>query len=364
MATTNEQSDENDIHPPSEAIAREAGLTYISDEMPGYSRRRRGKGFSYHDAEGKLLSGKERERISALAIPPAWTDVWISPSAKGHIQATGRDEAGRKQYIYHTAWNEARDRVKYDRIVSFAEVLPDIRERIDADLRKRSLSRERVLALVLNILDATGLRVGNREYAEKNGSYGVTTLRKKHISIEGNTLHLEFTGKSGVEQSVDIRDERIVRAIRRYEEIPGYEIFRYVDDEGERCTISSSDVNAWLQETTRLPFTAKDFRTWRGTVLAARKLCEMLGGEECEEGPEATIVAVVKEVAEELGNTPAVCRAHYIHPDLLAAFTDGDPGSLLKSTRRRRKRLEEWLSEEELRLLAFLKECREKGDDS
>jgi DNA topoisomerase-1 len=355
MATTKEQSDESDIHPSSEAIAREAGLTYVSDETPGYRRRRRGKGFSYHDVKGKLLSGTERERITDMAIPPAWSDVWISASAKGHIQATGRDEAGRKQYIYHEKWNEVRDRVKYGRIVSFAEALPDIRKRIDADLRKRSLSRERVLALVLNILDATGLRVGNREYAAKNGSYGVTTLRKKHASIEGSTLHLEFAGKSGVEQSVDIHDVRIVRAIRRYEEIPGYELFRYIDDDCERFTINANDVNDWLRETTGLPLTAKDFRTWRGTVLAARKLCEVFAQEECEESRvERMILEVVKEVAEELGNTPAVCREHYIHPAVLASCAEGSASRLLKAPRRRNRGMATWLSTDELRLYHFL----------
>ena len=344
--------------PTPEEVAGAAGLRYVGDDAPGYTRVGRGTGFSYHDRDGDLIGGEERERIEALVIPPAWEDVWIAPWKNAHLQATGRDEAGRKQYIYHEKWQDARDRVKYSRVVSFADALPDIRERIDADLRKKSLSRERVLALVIRVLDATGIRVGNEQYAEKNGTYGATTLRKKHVATNGSRLLLEFTGKSGVEQQITIDDERIVRAVRRLEEIPGYRLFKYLDDEGRRQEVESDDVNAWIEETTGASYTAKDFRTWRGTVIASTELCAIFEKEDRSHEERATIINdVIDRVAEELGNTPTVCREHYIHPSVLAAFADGDPTTLINAGRSRTKRLKEWLSDEELRLLTFLREC-------
>ena len=343
----------------SEEAARSAGLRYVSDDVPGFTRRRRGKGFSYHDRDGELLNGSVRERIKSLVIPPAWEDVWISPWKNGHIQATGRDEAGRKQYIYHEKWREVRDQAKYYRMIAFGQALPAIRKQVDKDLRRRSLCREKVLALVVYLLDATGIRIGNDEYAEEHGSYGLTTLRKRHVEINGNRLRLEFTGKSGVDQELEITDGRAVRAIRKCEELPGYELFRYVNQNGERRKVDSEDVNAYLREIAGEGFTAKDFRTWVGTVVAAGKL-SMIDGEMDEKEVQRTITRVVKEVAEELGNTPAVCRKHYIHPEVIRSFSERGLAEGINVSDTSKRDLREWLSKEELGLLLFLKRCEER----
>lgn len=348
--------DIDEIAPDPEDSAREAGLRYVHDDEPGIARRRRGKGFTYRMPDGTNVSDAVRKRIDALAIPPAWRDVWIAPRANGHIQATGRDEAGRKQYVYHERWHEVRDAAKYHRMIAFGEALPAIRARVDADMRRADLSRDYILALVLSILDATGIRVGNDEYAKENGTFGLTTLRKRHVEVIGSHLHLEFVGKSGVEQTLDITNRRLARGIRMCEELPGYRLFTYLDEKGERHRIDSDDVNDYLHAIAGDGFTAKDFRTWRGTVLAAHRLSE-LTSDDSEADTKRVIVEVVKEVAAELGNTPAVCRKHYIHPEVLAAFTDGSTGGVLKGAGRAKASLKKWLSPEELGLLAFLKEC-------
>ena len=359
MATS--ESKPESVTPLPEESAREAGLRHVSDDMPGITRRKRGKGFTYHDPDGAILNGNVRERIESLVIPPAWEDVWISPWKNGHIQATGRDEAGRKQYIYHEKWRQVRDEAKYYRMVAFGEALPDIRKQVDKDLRRRTLCREKVLALALYLLDATGIRVGNQEYAEENGSYGLTTLRKRHVEVNGSRLRIEFVGKSGVSHELEITDRRAARAIRLCEELPGYELFRYVDEDGERRKIDSEDVNDYLQEIAGRGFTAKDFRTWVGTVTAASKLSGIEEGME-ELEIKKRLVEVVKEVAEELGNTPAVCRKHYIHPEVIRSFTDGNLGDRLTPPSGRKQAMKEWMSEDELALLDFLKSCSECDD--
>lgn len=344
------------IAPPPELSAREAGLRYVCDDHPGFTRRRRGKGFSYHDTEGKLLKGKERERIALLVIPPAWTDVWISPWKNGHIQATGRDEAGRKQYIYHEKWRRIRDETKYNRMIAFGEALPGIREQVDRDMRLRRLCREKVLALVVHLLDATGIRVGNDEYAEEYGSFGLTTLRKRHVEVNGSRLKLEFTGKKGVKQVLEITNARAARAVRKCEELPGYELFQYIDESGERNRVDSDDVNDYLHGIAGDGFTAKDFRTWVGTVLAIRELARMEKSDD-EKIIRQSLTEMVRTVAKELGNTPAVCRKHYIHPEVIRAFSEGEFISLSNIPANTGRNLRRWLSDEELGLLAFLKRC-------
>jgi DNA topoisomerase-1 len=250
-----------------------AGLRYTSDDQPGIHRRRRGRGFAYVDrAAAPIREDAELRRIRRLAIPPAWTDVWISPSPLGHIQATGRDARGRKQYRYHERWRVIRDEAKYDRLADFAKALPRIRERVDADLARPGIPRERVLATAIRMLEETFMRVGNVEYARANGSFGLTTLRAKHVDVEGSRILFHFRGKGGKEHEVDLRDRRLARVVARLEQLPGQELFRYRDDDGELRAIGSEDVNEYLGEISGEELTAKDFRTWAGTVLAARAL--------------------------------------------------------------------------------------------
>ena len=304
-----------------ERSARAAGLRYVSDERPGISRRRRGRGFQYLDPDGATITDRdERERIGALAIPPAWTDVWICPSRNGHIQATGRDGRGRKQYRYHPRWRAVRDETKYDRLAAFARALPRIRRRVDRDLRRHALSRERVVASVVRLLDTTTVRVGNDEYARENDSFGLTTLRERHVDVEGDRLHMRFRGKGGKVHDVDVDDPRVARVVRRCEELPGQHLFQYVDEDGEPADVTSDDVNDYLRDAAGGEFTAKDFRTWTGTVLAAWALDE-LGG--TERTPRKELGSAIESVAAELGNTPAVCRACYVHPDVIDAHLDG-----------------------------------------
>lgn len=307
-----------------------AGLVYVTDADPGFTRRRRGTGFSYHDPDGDLVSDAERARIEALAIPPAWEDVWICPLPNGHLQATGRDEKGRKQYRYHTRWVEVRNRVKFNRMIPFGDALPTIRSRVESDLGRKELRRDKVLALAVRLLDETLVRIGNPEYAETNGSYGLTTLRDKHVEFEGAEVRFSFVGKSGKEHDIALRDRRLARLVKACRDIPGYTLFQYHTDVG-KSSIGSGDVNAYLQETTGEPFTAKDFRTWGGTVLAAKAL-RARGEAEDEAAADRHCVDVVKEVAKGLGNTVAVCRKYYIHPDIVAAYCEGD---LLGAMRRR-----------------------------
>lgn len=304
--------------------AKAARLRYVSDERPGITRRRAGRGFSYRDPDGETIrDGKVRARIEQLAIPPAWTDVWICPNPAGHIQATGRDDRGRKQYIYHERWREVRDAHKYDHLVDFAAVLPVIRERTDHDLRMRGLPREKVLAGVVRLLEATLIRVGNQEYARVNQSFGLTTLRAKHVDLEGNTISFQFSGKGGIEQDIDVTDQRLARLVKQCLEIPGYEVFRYLDDDGERHLVESDDVNAYLQEISGEELTAKDYRTWGGTLAGARELAGHPRPEDERAGAQ-TVNDVIKSVAEMLGNTPTICRKCYVHPAIIEAYHDGN----------------------------------------
>jgi DNA topoisomerase-1 len=311
------------INPTPEESAREAGLRYVSDEMPGITRRRAGKGFSYRNPDGnKVTMPADLKRIKALAIPPAWTDVWICPLPHGHIQATGRDDRGRKQYRYHPKWREVRDATKYDRMLAFAAALPAIREQVDEDLRRHGLPRERILATVVRLLETTLIRVGNEEYAKQNHSFGLTTMRARHVDVDGSEITFTFKGKSGMPHEVEVTDRRLARVISQCEELPGQELFQYLDHDGERHTISSEDVNDYLQEVTGEPFTAKDFRTWAGTLIAAEALAEF---KEVDSDAEANkhVVEAIDKVARRLGNTRAICRACYIHPAVIDAYLDG-----------------------------------------
>jgi DNA topoisomerase-1 len=314
-----------------EESAREAGLRYVRDDRPGITRRGAGKGFSYRDPSGARITDKRTlARIKALAIPPAWTDVWISPSPNGHIQATGRDAKGRKQYRYHPKWREVRDANKYEHTIAFARALPGIRERVEADLRKPGLPREKVLALIVRLLETTLIRVGNDEYARQNKSYGLTTMRDRHVDVEGSTVSFSFNGKAGVEHEVDLRDRRLARIVKRCQEVPGQELFQYIDESGDRRDVTSDDVNAYLKEISGQDFTAKDFRTWAGTKLAAEALAEF---EEFDSDAAAkqNVVAAIERVASRLGNTTAVCRKCYVHPAVIDAYMDGDTVASIKA---------------------------------
>ncbi len=306
-----------------EESAKAAGLRYVSDDMPGIRRRKRGKGFTFLDAKGSTVSdARTLERIRKLAIPPAWTDVWICPAANGHLQATGRDARGRKQYRYHADWRNVRDETKFGRMIAFGEALPKIRERMEQDLSLRGLPREKVVATVVRLLESTLIRVGNREYARQNGSFGLTTLRDGHVDIEGSKLRFEFRGKSGKDHSVEFQDRRVARIVKQCRDLPGQTLFQYLDEAGERQKITSEDVNAWLKETTGEDFTAKDFRTWGGTVLALSALLEV-GMCESEKEASKAVVETVKRVSQDLGNRPAICRKYYIHPVVIDTFVEG-----------------------------------------
>ncbi|MBE7244685.1 MAG: DNA topoisomerase IB [Actinomycetospora chiangmaiensis] len=305
------------------AAAAEVGLAYVDDSRPGLTRRRSGKGFSYCDAKGVPVRDKGTiERIKKLAIPPAYTDVWICPRRNGHIQATGRDAKGRKQYRYHPEFREAREANKFSRIMSFADALPAIRRRIDADMRRKGLPRDKVLATVVHLLETTLIRVGNDDYARTNRSYGLTTLRDPHVRIEGSELTFRFMGKSGKEWNVSLKDRRVARIVKACQDLPGQDLFQYIDEEGERRDVTSSDVNAYLREITGEDFTAKDFRTWAGTVLAALGL-RAFEAFDSEAGAKRNVRAAIEEVASRLGNTPTICRKCYIHPEILDCYLEG-----------------------------------------
>ncbi|MGO4125363.1 DNA topoisomerase IB [Inquilinus sp. YAF38] len=315
-----------DPSPPAQAKAH--GLHYVSDTEPGIRRRRSGKGFAYRMPDGSPVRDRETlARIRKLAIPPAYTDVWICLDPLGHLQATGRDERGRKQYRYHPRWKEVRDEAKYGRMVAFGRALPRIRKRVDADLAERGLTRTKVLAAIVRLLETTLIRVGNDEYAKANKSFGLTTLRKRHADVEGGAVYFEFRGKSGKQYRTGFRDRRIARIIRSCQDLPGYRLFQYVGDDGERHAVGSDDVNQYLREISGQDFTAKDFRTWAGTLFAAR----LLSAADPEAPPsKAAVARCIKEVSAQLGNTPAVCRACYVHPEVVEAFLDGRLATTLR----------------------------------
>jgi len=303
--------------------ARAAGLRYVTDFRPGIRRKRHGKNFSYYDAEGKLIRDRETlARIRSLVIPPAWTGVWICPSPNGHLQATGRDARGRKQSRYHPRWREVRDETKYERMTLFADALPAIRERVDNDLALPGLPREKVLAAIVSLMESTLIRVGNPEYARENKSFGLTTMRNRHVEVNGSNITFSFQGKSRVHHTVNLNDRRLAKIIRRCVDIPGYDLFQYLDPDGEPHNIGSSDVNDYLQSITGQYFTAKDFRTWAGSVLA----CELLATfDPFDSATQAkkNVVEAIRTVAQRLGNTPAVCRKCYVHPAVLEHYFNG-----------------------------------------
>jgi DNA topoisomerase-1 len=304
--------------------AAEAGLRYVTDASPGIRRRRAGRGFTYIGPDGRRIVDKRQvDWIRSLAIPPAWTDVWICTSRRGHLQATGRDARGRKQYRYHPEWRAVRDDAKYGRMIAFGQALPEIRRRVDADLRRPGLPRERVLAAVVRLLEKTRLRVGNEEYARDNRSYGLTTLRDRHAEVGTTRIRFRFRSKGGKVSDVELSDARLARIVARCQELPGQELFAYLDPDGEVRPIGSSDVNDYLREITGQDFTAKDFRTWSGTVLAAWALKEF-EAVDSEAQAKRNVLRAVEEVAEWLGNTPAVSRKSYVHPAVIDAYLDGD----------------------------------------
>ena len=340
-------------HPQQAADA--AGLRYVTDRQPGLGRQKVGRALRYVGRRGRVLRDpRTLERIRSLVIPPAWTDVWICPDALGHIQVTGRDARGRKQYRYHPRWRTVRDDAKYGRMLAFGQALPIIRTRIEEDLAQRGLSRRKVLAAVIKLLEATLIRVGNEEYARDNGSFGLTTLRGRHASIKGSTVKFRFRGKSGKVHEIGVQDRRLSRIVKSCQELPGQELFQYVDGQGRRRAVTSSDVNDYLREVTGHGFTAKDFRTWAGTVLAAWALQELKAVRTRAEAKK-NILRAVERVAGRLGNTVAICRKCYVHPVVFDAYLDG---TLVETLRQRLdhevRAGEDHLQREEMAVLALL----------
>ena len=314
-------------HAPS--AAREAGLRHATDQRPGITRRRSGTGFTYRDPDGVTIRDRATlDRIRALAIPPAWTDVWICPWPNGHLQAVGRDARGRKQYRYHARWHDRRGADKFERMLAFAEALPRIRERCDADVARPGLPREKVLGAVVRLLELTLIRVGNDEYARLNRSFGLTTLRDRHARIEGTAVRFRFRGKAGQTHEVGLRDRRLASVVRRCQDLPGQELFQYLDEDGAVRDVASDDVNAYLREVSGGDFTAKDFRTWAGTVLAYRAL-QALQPVDDDRAARRNVVEAIRRTATHLGNTPAVARGSYVHPAVLEAYLDGSLGPAL-----------------------------------
>lgn len=312
--------------------AKAAGLRYVTDAKPGYTRRPKGKAFAFLGLDGNpLRDPDDLARIKSLVIPPAWTEVWICPKADGHLQATGRDARGRKQYRYHLRWREVRDESKYDRMMAFAAALPTIRKRTDSDLARPGLPREKVLAAVVRLLETTLIRVGNEEYARSNKSFGLTTMRDRHVKVGKKDVRFAFTGKSGVKHEINLADPRLAKVVGKCRDLPGQELFQYLDEDGHPRTIDSAEVNAYLRETAGREFTAKDFRTWAGTVLASLALREFEAFDS-EAQAKKNIVLAIEGVAQRLGNTPTVCRKCYIHPEVIEAYLDG---SMLQTLRQK-----------------------------
>ena len=327
--------------PDSDVIANlPKDLHYVDDTQPGFSRKvLRGK-FAYFDKAGERIRDEAViKRINLLVIPPAYTDVWICADPRGHLQATGRDAKGRKQYRYHPRWREIRDENKYSRMIAFGIALPKVRKKLEAQLALPGIGREKVMATVVSLLDATLIRIGNTQYARDNHSYGLTTLRNKHVDVKGSEILFEFRGKSGVEHQISVKDRRLARIIKRCMELPGQSLFQYLDDDGQRHTVSSSDINNYLHELTGADFTAKDYRTWAGSALALATLSKL----DWQPAADAKkhIVSMIKAVSQQLGNTPAVCRKCYIHPAVLEGFLVGDLHKLPASRQRKGLRMEE-----------------------
>jgi DNA topoisomerase-1 len=340
------------------ASARAAGLRYVTDAGPGIRRKRRGSGFTYVAPDGTVIRTRVvLERIRSLVVPPAWTDVWICPHPHGHLQVTARDARGRKQYRYHPEFRAQRDQVKFDRMFTFSEVLWRIRQRVQHDIALPGLPREKVMATVVWLLERTLIRVGSEEHTRSNQSYGLTTLRRRHVSVDGSELRFEFRGKSGVDAKVAITDRRIARIVQRCQELPGQELFQYLDDAGERQHVDAGDVNDYLREITEEDVTAKDFRTFAGTMLAAEAL-RRAGPADTVDGANQNVVHAIDQTAARLGNTRAVCRKYYIHPALLEAYLEGDVLPPVAEPERggaERRRGRARLRKHEREVLAFLK---------
>jgi DNA topoisomerase-1 len=317
-----------------------AGLRHADDTRPGFTRRKLRNAFAYFDLDGKCIHDEAQiARINALAIPPAYTDVWICPDPRGHIQATGRDARGRKQYRYHPQWRETRDADKFSRMTAFGRALPKIRARVARDLALEGMPRDKVIAAVVHLLDTTLIRIGSVEYARENRSYGLTTLRKRHVTIHAGEVRFRFAGKSGIEHDVTVDNPRVKRIVRKCAELPGHDLFKYVDEQGTRHTVGSADINDYLREVSHADFTAKDYRTWAGSVYAIAALRQLVYDSAAD--ARRHVVATVKEVATLLRNTPAVCRRCYIHPEVIAAFEAGELQALLPQRTRRHLKVDE-----------------------
>jgi DNA topoisomerase-1 len=334
--------------------AKTVGLRYVNDVQPGFTRRRNGKGFSFKDQDGNTVRDADTiARFRALVIPPAWRDVWICPYSNGHIQATGFDERGRKQYIYHEKWRQARDENKYERMLAFAQVLPKIRRATKRDLKQRGLPRTKVLATIVQLLEKTMIRIGNEQYAKENKSFGLTTMRNRHAKVRGAKVHFDFKGKSSVHHEIGLQDQTLARVISKLQDLPGQELFQYQDEDGEIVSVGSGEVNEYLKQISGDEFTAKDFRTWSGTVLASLALQEF---EKFDSHTQAkkNIVRAIEDVAAKLGNTPSICRKCYVHPAILESYLDGSMLKTMQQTTEARLKKLRGLSAEEAAVLAFL----------
>lgn len=369
MSKTDQQMTIQDVRHNYEHLARLANLRYVSDNEPGYGRRRWGKGFTYRDAAGKTVKDKAlRRRFDALVIPPMWSEVWICQDENGHLQSTGRDDKARKQYLYHAEWDRVRDQAKFDAMIGFAEALPNLRAQVEKDLEAAPLSRDNVLAAVVKLLETTLIRIGNSRYAKLNKSYGLSTLRSKHVSETDTGLAFDFVGKSAKEHHIELQDERLIEIIQACSELPGYQIFKYLDENGHKQAVDSADINEYLRTHTCVKnnsgelYSAKDFRTWMASVLAANHLYEVLqtsegtlilASEPNSAERQKLVTDMVKAVAEALGNTPAVCRASYINPRVIERFLAGQFFESYKQARRGRTK--QYQSCEEKALLGFLR---------
>jgi DNA topoisomerase-1 len=343
--------------------ARSARLRYVTDDRPGIRRTMGSLGFRYFRPDGRRIRNRsDLKRIAALAIPPAWTEVWICPDPRGHLQATGRDAKGRKQYRYHSAWRAARDETKYERMLEFAGQLPRLRARIAQELTRPRLSREKVLATVVRLLETSLIRVGNEEYARENGSFGLTTLKDKHVNVRGSTLCFEFRGKSGKRHSVNVNDRRLAGIVRQCRDLPGQELFQYLDGDGRRRKVGSGDVNEYVKQITGADFTAKDFRTWAGTVLACVALRDRCNGNDHTPPRNKDVIEAVDAVAGLLGNTRAVCRKSYIHPAIVDSYLDGTMRAICQRfSKNGGRRARARLSRDEEAAVAVLRHAAENG---
>jgi DNA topoisomerase-1 len=336
--------------------AAAAGLRYVTDAMPGIRRQRHGRGFTYIDPDGQVIRARETiNRLRSLVIPPAWTDVWICPHEDGHLQVTARDARGRKQYRYHPGFRQHRDGTKFERMFELSDVLWKIRERVESDIELEGLARDKIMATVVWLLETTLIRIGSDEYAKANKSFGLTTMRRRHVAVVGSEMRFEFRGKSRIQHAVSVTDKRIARIVQRCQELRGEELFKYLDDEGKRQTVQAEDVNAYLQEVTGRDITAKDFRTWAGTMLVAEEL-RKIGPATSKREAERNIVAAVDLTAKRLGNTRSVCRKYYIHPALIEAYLEGSVLPPLPERKwSKRKTHGPTLRQHEMDVLAFLK---------